>query len=328
MDFEQIKCPSCGAPMVQIEGQKVLRCEYCNAVYRQEDTSFKDEQEQIQLDMEREKAKAYKERLEWDNKEYKREKRRQQREERKNAGRARRSSCLGCSFAFIFVAVIFGSAAYRVYLDNEKEIHNAFESSVSSAEKQPKIIKSIDEIPKVKLDHINYDSMKARKNMYTALYGKWTEGESEIVGDYLVSYDNEPGNFVLSVVKTNYSEGDNEPVTLYTAFVTNHICLKDDGTTVQSHPEKNTEYVNNINDTTYLDPDDMIPSMVHGWKDLKTLYQECISYLEIPYHVSYTKDLYIPKSAEAISEKAEYIPSTGDPDDVEETVSEEEKDEQ
>lgn len=337
MDFEEMRCPGCGAPINPVPGQKVYRCEYCNTVYMPEDNSFDEEKEQIQLQMERDKAKANKERLEWDNKEYKRKKRSQEkvrkrqerefeREQKRQSRRAASGNKMGCFIIVLFFIGWIVLYVFNYYKDNPENLKAILNSQYEeSSVPEQKIIKSLDEVPKVTLDKINNDSLKRKEGMYESLYDNWKNEGSEIVGDYLVSYDTEDGNLIFSVVKTTYSCGDpSKTQTLYTVFVTSHLCIKENGTTVQSHPEKTPDYVDDINDTMYLDPDAGIPSMVHGWTDIKTLYKECISYIEVPYHVSYTEGMYVPKNAGDKASQSSYIPSTGDLDaEEEETVSEE-----
>ena len=54
-----------------------------------------------------------------------------------------------------------------------------------------------------------------------------------------------------------------------------------------------------------------IPSLVSGWESLKELYADCIDSSEKKYHISYTKNMYIPGKSESLSKSANYIPSIG-----------------
>lgn len=308
MELEQLKCPGCGAPISIKNGEKIVVCEYCSNSFTVDD--IQDEKKKIHLQMERDKAKAYKERLDMENQQYE-----------KVIKGSKKASAANMIPAFIVgvVLIILIGAAARVFLDISDSYNSSYTTSDQS-KKEPVIINKIDDIPKVKIDKINYDSIKSAKNRYIALYSGWSVEDYSVVGDYLISYDNEPSNFIISVIKCTYKNNKEgtEQVT-YAAFCTNNLCLKEDGTTVQSSPNlSNQPYCKNINPTYLIEDGKVLRTMIFGWEEQKELYKDCIAYNEKKYHISYAGDLYIPNNAKEIAEKAKYVPSTGDIDDAEE----------
>ncbi len=309
MELETRSCPGCGAPVSVHKGVRSYRCEYCGNEFSIDNSpSFEEEKEQIRLQMERDKAKAYKDRLAWENKEYKKQQRRNQKRAQRSA---RTSSCVGC-FLILLVPIIFISViAYRTI---NEQLEKYEYSSYDADEAGPEVITDLDKIPKVTLDKINRTSAKKSDGHFTALYSGWYVAEkAEPVGDYLVSYDDNSGNYLISVMKITYKNDKKKlEQSIYTAYYTNDICLKEDGTTVQSHPERLIDYCKNLSHSMYLKGDGgSIPSLVSGWESLKELYADCIDSSEKKYHISYTKNMYIPGKSESLSKSANYIPSIG-----------------
>lgn len=310
MEIETRNCPGCGAPVSIPKGVKIYCCEYCGSEISADDLLFEEEKEQIRLQMERDKAKAYKDRLEWENREYKKEQRRNRKRDRRNS---RTISCVGC-FVVLLVPLIFISViAYKTIIDNP-DIDIFEQSFFESSQAAPEVITDLDKIPKVTLDKINRTSAKKSDRNHISLYSGWYVAEKAVpFGDYLVSYDDGSGNYLISVMKTTYkNDKENLEQSVYTAYYTNDICLKDDGTTVQSHPERLTEYCKDLSGSLYLnDSNEIVMSLVSGWESLKELYADCIDSDEKKYHISYTKSMYIPGKSKSLSKTADYIPSIG-----------------
>lgn len=314
MEIGQILCPGCGAPITLMQGQKTGVCEYCQTSFNVDDLNYKSEAEKIKIQMERDKAEAYKKRLEWENEQYIKDQTQYRKEQKRRERHQKRPQSVYKLTALLFVLIpmiLIFIAARTIFSNND--VVNTFRSEHSEVSKVPEIVYAtkIEQIPKVTVDKINRDALKNAGNMYTALYSNWyVQDEYKLTGNYLVSYDDGSGNFLLTIAERTYIDTKvNKTETTYVAFRTNKIIIKDDGTTNIS----GTDYAKNINVSTYLprySSSSASPSsLVHGWFSLEELYLDCIMPIEKSYHINVSGDLYLPDDVQIIKSESTVLSS-------------------
>lgn len=250
MEIETRNCPGCGAPVSIPKGVKIYCCEYCGSEISADDLLFEEEKEQIRLQMERDKAKAYKDRLEWENREYKKEQRRNRKRDRRNS---RTISCVGC-FVVLLVPLIFISViAYKTIIDNP-DIDIFEQSFFESSQAAPEVITDLDKIPKVTLDKINRTSAKKSDRNHISLYSGWYVAEKAVpFGDYLVSgweslkelyadcIDSDEKKYHISYTKSMYIPGKSKSLSKTADYIPSIGVEVDEGQSEEMDYEEKTQ---------------------------------------------------------------------------------------